>query len=183
MTRCDLPDQDGVVRGRCVGISGPTQGSGKSLHGLEFGWKQAFDLLPGIWHYTGIDANFTYSPSDTGKDVAGNTIPFQENSKEQANLILWYQDPQFELRVAGNYRSKRAVEQDYGGITGFEEYQDSTFYLDASASYNFTPHFQMFLEGSNLTGESEKYYLVWPDMKLNTTQFETRYALGARARF
>ena len=45
-TRCDLPDQDGVVR-RCVGVSGPSQGTGKSLHGLEFGIKQAFDFLPG----------------------------------------------------------------------------------------------------------------------------------------
>lgn len=181
--RCDLPDQDGVVRGHCVGISGPKQGGGQSLHGLEFSWKQAFDFLPSIWHYTGIDANYTYSPSDTGRDIAGNAIPFPENSKNQANLILWYQDPRFELRVAGNWRSKRAVEQDYGGIAGFEEYQASTFYLDASASYNFTSHFQMFLEGSNLTGESEKYYLVWPDMKLNTTQYETRYAIGVRARY
>ena len=125
---------------RCVGISGPSQGTGKSLHGLEFGLKQAFDFLPGISRNLGIDANFTYSPSDIGKDIAGNTIPFQENSKEQANLILWYQDKKLEVRVAGNYRSKRAVAQDYGGITGFEEYQDSTFYLDASTSYQFAPH-------------------------------------------
>src|SRR5262249_3543051 len=76
VTRFVLADQEGVVRGRCVGLSGPTQGSGKSLHGLELGWKQAFHMLPGIWRYTGIDANFTYSPRDTGKDVAGNTIPF-----------------------------------------------------------------------------------------------------------
>jgi TonB-dependent receptor len=182
-TRCDLPDQDGVVRNRCVGISGPSQGSGKSLHGIEIGWKQAFDFLPGMLRNTGIDANFTFSPSNVGMDVAGNTIPFQENSKEQANLILWYQDKSLELRVAGNYRSKRAVEQDYGGITGFEEYQEPTTYIDASASYSFAHHFQVFLDGSNLGGEKEKYYLVWPDMKLNTTQFESRYALGVRAKF
>ena len=181
-TRCDLPDQDGVVR-RCVGISGPSQGTGKSLHGLEFGVKQAFDFLPGVFGNLGIDANFTYSPSDVGKDIAGNTIPFQENSKEQANVILWYQDKKLEVRVAGNYRSKRAVEQDYGGITGFEEYQDSTFYVDASTSYQFAPHWTVFAEGSNLTKESEHYYLVWPDMKLNTTQFEARYAIGLRARY
>jgi TonB-dependent receptor len=181
-TRCDLPDQDGVVR-RCVGISGPSQGSGKSLHGLEFGIKQAFDFLPGLWGNLGVDANYTYSPSNVGKDIAGNTIPFQENSENQANLILWYQDPKFEVRVAGNYRSKRAVEQDYGGITGFQEYQEPTFYLDASASYQITPHWNVFAEGSNLTKESEHYYLVWPDLRLNTTQFEPRYALGVRARY
>ena len=182
-TRCDLPDQDGVVRGRCVGISGPSQGGGKSLHGVELGWKQAFDFLPGKLRNTGIDANFTYSPSNTGTDVAGQTIPFQENSKEQANLVLWYQDRNLELRLAGNYRSKRAVSQDYGGIAGFEEYQAPTKYIDASASYNLDHHFQLFLEGSNLGGEKEKYYLVWPDMKLNTTQFERRYAFGVRARY
>jgi TonB-dependent receptor len=182
-TRCDLPDQDGVIRHRCVGITGPAQGSGKSLHGLEFGIKQAFTFLPGKLANLGVDANFTYSPSSVGTDVAGNNIPFPENSREQANLILWYQDSHFEARVAGNYRSKRAVGSDYGGIAGFEEYQAPTTYIDASASYNFNKHWQVFLDGSNLSGEIEKYYLVWPDMKLNTTEFETRYALGVRAKF
>lgn len=183
VTRCDLPDQDGVVRNRCVGISGPSQGSGKSLHGLELGWKQPFDFLPGKFANLGIDANYTFSPSDTGKDVAGNAIPFPQNSKDQANLILWYQDKHFQTRVAGNYRSKRAVGGDYGGIAGFEEYQASTFYLDVSASYDFADHFQVFVDGSNLTKEKEHYYLVWPDMKLNTTQFESRYAIGVRAKY
>lgn len=182
-TRCDLPDQDGVVRHRCVGISGPAQGSGKSLHGLEFGIKEAFTFLPGKFGNLGLDANFTYSPSNAGKDVAGNTIPFPENSKEQGNLILWYQDSHFEARVAGNYRSRRAVSSDYGGIKGFEEYQAPTTYIDASASVNFAKLWQVFLDGSNVSGEKERYYLVWPDMKLNTTQFETRYAIGVRAKF
>lgn len=182
VVRCDLPDQDGVVR-RCVGISGPAQGAGKSLGGLEIGLKQPLDFLPGKFANLGVDANFTYSPSDVGKDVAGTTIPFDENPKEQANLILWYRDKRFQVRLAGNYRSKRAVAENYGGIAGFEEYQEPTFYVDASASYDFEKHFQVFLDGSNLTGEKEKYYLVWPDLKLNTTQFESRYALGVRAKF
>ena len=182
-TRCDLPDQDGVVRNRCIGISGPAQGAGKSLHGLEVGLKEAFSYLPGIWSKFGVDANFTFSPSDTGRDIAGNAIPFPENSKEQANVILWYQDSRFEFRLAGNYRSKRAVGSDYGGIAGFEEYQAPTTYVDASATVNLGKHWQAFLDGSNLTGEREKYYLVWPDMKLNTTQFESRYVIGVRGKF
>jgi hypothetical protein len=55
--------------------------------------------------------------------------------------------------------------------------------VDASTSYDFSSHFQVFLEGSNLTGEKEHYYLVWPDQELNTTQFESRYAIGVRGRF
>ncbi|MBS0613039.1 MAG: TonB-dependent receptor [Proteobacteria bacterium] len=180
--RCDLPDQDGVVRNHCVAISGPVQGQGKSLRGLELGLKQSFDFLPGFWGSFGADANFTYSPSNVGRDVAGNVIPFQDNSREQENLVLWYQSKRFEARVAGNYRSKRAVSQDFGGIAGFEEYQAPTFYLDASLSFDITPQLQVYAQGSNLTNERERYYLVWPDQKLHTTQFEPRYLLGVRGR-
>jgi TonB-dependent receptor len=180
--RCDLPDEDGVVRHRCVAITGPIQGAGKSLRGAELGIKQAFDFLPGWLANFGTDLNFTFSPSNVGTDVAGNTIPFQENSKDQANAVLWYENKRFQARVAGNYRSKRAVSQDYGGIAGFEEYQAPTFYLDASASFDITPHVQVYVQGTNLTKEGERYYLVWPDQVLHTGTFEARYTLGIRAR-
>jgi TonB-dependent receptor len=157
---CDLPDEDGVVRNRCVAITGPIQGRGKSLRGVEIAAKQALDFLPGFLGNFGVDVNFTLSPSNLGRDVAGNTIPFPDNSKEQANAVLWYRDKRFQARLAGNYRSKRVVSQDYGGIVGFEEYQAPTFYLDASASYDVIRNIQLFVQGTNLTSEEEHYYLV-----------------------
>lgn len=184
VTRCDLPDQDGVVRNRCVSISGPTQGKGKSLRGIEVGDKQAFDFLQGIWGNFGTEVNFTFSPSNSGdKDISGAAIPFQDNSKYQTNLILWYQDEQLQARLAGNYRSKRAVSSNIGGISGFEEYQKSAFYLDASVSYDFLPDMTVYLQGSNLLGEKEHYYYVWADQKADTTRFEPRITLGIRAKF
>lgn len=183
-TRCDLPDMDGVVRNRCVSISGPMQGNGKALKGIEIGNKIAFDFLPGFWSNFGGEVNFTFSPSNSGdKDLAGAAIPFQDNSKYQGNLILWYQDDAFQARIAGNYRSTRAVASNIGGISGFEEYQKRTFYLDASASYDFMPGMSVYLQGSNILGEKEHYYYVWTDQKANTTRFEPRITLGVRARF
>jgi TonB-dependent receptor len=181
--RCDLPDEDGVVRNRCVSITGPIQGAGAALRGAEFGVKQAFDFLPGFWRDFGVEANFTYSPSNTGVDLAGNKIPFQDNSAMQGNAILWYQNRQLQVRLAGNYRSKRAVSQNFGGISGLEEYQAPTFYLDASASYDFTPHIEAYIQASNLTNEHERYYLVWPSQVADTTEFEKRISIGARGRF
>jgi TonB-dependent receptor len=183
--RTDLPDQDGVVRNRTVAINLPLPGSGNgaSLKGMEIGYKQAFDFLPGRLSNLGIDANFTYSPSDTGKDIAGNSIPFQDNSREQANLVLWYQSSRFQARIAGNYRSKRAVGENYAGITGFEKYQAPTHYYDASASYDVSRRWQVYVNGSNITKERERYYLVWPDQVLGTKQYEARYTLGVRGRF
>ena len=181
-TRCDLPDQDGVVRNRCVTITGPTQGRGKNLKGVEVGYKQAFDFLPGIWGNLGTELNFTFSPSNVGTDMAGKKIMFQDNSEKQANMILWYQDDKFQARLAGNYRSKRAVSSNFGGIVGMEEYQKATFYLDASASYDYNAHLQFYLQGTNILGEEEHYYLVWTDQKADTTRFEPRLTIGLRAK-
>lgn len=182
-TLCSLPDSDGTVRNHCVSITGPTQGKGAGLHGGEFDVQQAFTFLPGFWSNFGAEANFTYSPSDTGTDMAGHAIPFQDNSAEQANVILYFQNPRFQARIAGNYRSKRAFSQNFGGITGLEEYVAPTLYLDASASYNVTSQIELFVNGSNLTNEHEKYYLVWPNQVADTTHFERRFSIGVRASF
>jgi TonB-dependent receptor len=182
-TVCNLPDSDGVVRGHCVSISGPTQGAGAGLRGGEFTVKTVFDFLPGLLANFGTAMNFTYSPSNTGTDMAGHAIPFQDNSAQQANVILFYQDSRLQTRLAGNYRSKRAVAQNFGGINGLEEYQAPTFYLDAGASYNITQNFEAFVEATNLTNEYEKYYLVWPSQVADTTHFERRFSIGMRARY
>lgn len=183
IVRTDLPDQDGVVRGRTVSITSPIQGRGKALRGMEFGWKQALDFLPGFWGNFGTEFNATYSPSSIGTDLAGHKIPFPDNSTQQANLVLWYQDDALEARVAANYRSRRAVNQDWGGVTGLEMYQKSTIYLDAGVTYSVTPNWQVYVQGSNLTNQAEEYYLVWEDQKGHTNQFEPRYTVGLRAKF
>ena len=121
---CSLPDADGVVRNHCISIIEPLQGSGNSIQGAEFDYRQGFTFLPGFLSYTGMEFNFTYAPSNTGeRDLAGNKIPFQDNSTESGNFILWYQDKHFQARVAYNYRSKRAFQDSVGGITGLEEYE------------------------------------------------------------
>jgi TonB-dependent receptor len=179
VSRCNLPDSDGVVR-RCTPLTANIQGNGATLHGLEAGVKKGFDFLPGLWSGFGVDANYTFSPSNTGTDVAGNPIPFQGNSRHQANLILWYEKFGLQARVAANYRSAEAVQQNYGGIQGFEEYQAAATFVDCSLSYDFGKMLTVYFEGSNLTGESQHFYLVWPDERIGTKQFETQYIVGFR---
>lgn len=185
--RTDLPDNDGVVRGRTVSISTPVQGSGGTLQGIETGAKLSFNdltFMPGILSNFGIDANFTFSPSDSGqKDLAGSKIPFQDNSKIQTNAALYYQDSRFQARLAWNFRSKRAVQSDFGGIKGLEMYQSPTNYVDASISYDITPNVTIYGQGSNLTGEYEKYYLTWKDERAYNNIFERRFTVGARVKF
>ena len=188
VTRTDLPDNDGVVRNRTVSITTPIQGEGGTLKGLEAGAKIAFSDLPiladGPLANFGIDANVTYSPSKSGQtDLAGDDIPFQDNSKYQYNAAIYYQDAKLQARLAWNYRSERAVQSDYSGLRGLEVYQAPTSYVDASVSYDVTPNLTLYGQGSNLTGEYERYYLTWKDERAYNNVFETRYTFGARVKF
>jgi len=181
---CSLPDADGVYRGNCVAITQPVQGSGNSLHGVEFDYRQGFTFLPGLLSNTGVQLNFTYSPSDTGeRDLAGNKIPFQDNSTESGNAILWYQSQRFQARVAYNYRSKRAVSENVGGITGLERYEEPQHYLDASIAYKVSKYAELFVNGSNLTNEYQRYYLVWHDQPAHSTFSERIYQFGVRGQW
>ncbi len=77
------------------------------LHGFEFGLKQAFTFLPGWLASFGADVNYTYSPSTTGHDVSGQAIPFQDNSRDQANVVLWYEHAGFQARLANRRFERR----------------------------------------------------------------------------
>jgi len=184
VTNCNLPDEDGVVRHHCIAITEPLQGSGNSIQGVEFDYRQGFTFLPGLLSNTGMEFNVTYAPSKTGEtDLAGNKIPFQDNSTESGNLILWYQDKHFQTRVAYNYRSKRAFQDSVGGITGMEMYEAPQRYLDASIAYKFAKYLEVFVNGTNLTNEYQRYYLVWPDQPAHSTFSERMFTFGVRGQW
>jgi TonB-dependent receptor len=179
-----LPDQDGVVR-RTVSVNTNVQGAGGSLDGAEVAIKHAFVNLPGFWSDFGVDANYTYSPSSSGReDLDGSELPFVDNSKTQTNLVLWYENDRFQARVAHNHRSKRVHATDQvWGTAGLTLYQAPTDYVDASVSLDVTENFTVYLQGLNLTDEYENYYLQWEDQPAYQQQYERRFILGVRGRF
>jgi TonB-dependent receptor len=184
VTNCTLPDEDGVVRDHCIVITQPVQGTGNSIHGAEFDYRQGFTFLPSFLSKTGMEINATYAPSNSGEtDLAGKQIPFQDNSTKSGNFILWYQDDHFQARLAYNYRSRRAVMDSVGGITGMEMYEAPQKYLDASISYKFSKYAEVFLDGTNLTNEYQKYYLVWPDQPAHSTFSERMFMFGVRGQW
>jgi TonB-dependent receptor len=184
VTNCTLPDEDGVVRNHCIAITEPVQGSGNSIQGAEFDYRQGFTFLPGLLSNTGMEFNVTYAPSKTGEvDLAGNKIPFQDNSTESGNFVLWYQDKHFQTRVAYNYRSKRAVSDSVGGITGMEEYEMPQKYLDASIAYKVSKYAEFFVDATNLTNEYQRFYLVWTDQPAHSQFSERMFMVGVRGQW
>ena len=183
VNRPDLPDQDGVVR-RGATIQTLIQQKGNSLKGLELNTKQRLDFLPGLLSGLGVEATFTLSLADTnGTDLAGNKVPFNDNSRVQTNLVLWYERNGWQLRVADNYRSKRLDQSNYQGLPGIELYQAATNYVDASVSYAFSPKLSVYAQASNLTNEYERYYATWTDQKVFNNLYERNYLMGVRVKF
>lgn len=181
---CDVKNLDGSSTGNCIAISGPVQGEGRTLKGWEGDFRTQFSYLPGLLSHTGMEINATYSPSNAGgRDIAGNPIPFQGNAKKSGNFVLWYQDSRFQARVAYNYQSRLAMSSNFSGVSGLEVYQAPTGYVDASINYNLLPEVQLFLQGTNLTNEHQRLYLVYPSQVASTTLYERRYMLGVRVKF
>jgi TonB-dependent receptor len=179
----ELPDQDGVVR-RSVPVSTSVQGSGGVLKGVEAGAKLAFsDFLDGPLQDFGVDINYTYSPSSSGNQgLNGEGLPFQDNSEDVLNLVGWYEAGPFQARLAYNFRSER--------VAGFNQtwgegtlWQDSTAYVDLSASYAINDNVSLFMNASNITGEKESYYLEYKDQFAYQYEYEARYTVGVRATF
>ena len=173
------------------------QGEGASYYGFEFGYQATFDFLPSFLSNTGMNLNFTFTPSQAGRDAAtgekivlanGDDAPFNGTAENQVNLVLFYQDEKFQARVAANYLSKQ-----YQGAfnhwsftapnSGLAQWQDETLYLDAGVSYDVNDHLQVFLQGSNLTEEAPVNYVQWSQARLNWNQFERVVTSGVRAKF
>lgn len=181
--RTDLPDLDGVVRST-VFINSQVQGKGGYLQGLEAGAKLGFDFLPGALGGFGVDLNYTLSDSNAGgTDLTGAKLPFQDNSKHQVNAALWFEKYGLQARVAWNYRSARVEQTNFAGVTGLTLMQAPTNYVDASVSYDINKRLTIYAQGSNLTGEHEKYYLSFPDQKAFNNIYERRFLIGARTKF
>jgi TonB-dependent receptor len=142
--------------------SRPVNSDGGPLRGFEFNLQMPFTFLPGFWQDFGILTNYTHVSSDITYIVnptLGTTaeLPLINLSKESANATLFYGRNGFEARVSASYRDDylRIVP----GLNGQDaDATDASLYVDASMSYSFGDHYQLSLEGQNLSDEYEHLY-------------------------
>ncbi len=171
--------------------TGPVQRQGGEVKGIELSSKLALsDFIDSdnIFAGFGVDANYTYSPSERpgeATDVTGEYYPFANNSEHTYNLILWYQQDRLQARIALNGRSER-FDRDFDGDFGYATYTPSSTYLDASISYDVLDDVTVYLQGANLTStDYEQVYRLADGVEHQAFVYdnEARYSLGIRAKF
>ncbi|WP_337879211.1 TonB-dependent receptor [Rheinheimera sp.] len=165
---------DGVV----YQFTGPINGEGGQIKGIELMYQRALDMLPEPFDGLGFYANYSLTDSNVYEFVpADNPMPLGGLSKHVGSLTLWYYKAGYDAKLSYNYRSANTR---VGSWTPTEITRaDAEATLDASLSYEVTENFKVMLQGQNLTNEpAVTYFDNDPSRPANYTEWGRRFLLG-----
>ncbi|WP_440874660.1 TonB-dependent receptor [Thalassotalea sp. PLHSN55] len=160
-----------------------TNGESGKVQGIEIGYQQHFDFLPGAWSGLGFSANYTFADSEQPAAEGEEIRPLLEISKHTYNLQGFWEYESYAARLAYNYRSEYLATEDEKRVLNFSDnYRDSRGQLDFSASWDINENFTVVANATNLTGEhsvfQSEYGNAW-----SYTEADRRYTVGVRAKF
>ena len=144
-----------------------------------YGWEFAVQHLFGDSGF-GVGANYTLVKGDIDVDVARTGFQFVlPGLSDSANLVGFYENDRWQARVAYNWRDEFLNGTPNNSPSFTEEFAQ----WDANASYLVTDNLTVFVEGLNLTNESQRTFNRYQNQLLAANQFEARYNIGARYTF
>lgn len=146
-------------------ISSPTNISA-SNKGVELAYQQS------LWGGFGVLGNYTYTD---GKAADG--LPVVGNSKNTYNIETYFENDQFNARLAYTYRSSFS-----GGLyNSFPQVMDGTGNLAASLSYKINDSLTLTFDALNLNNAVLRYYGQNKDQPIALYSNGRQYYFGLRA--
>lgn len=206
--RSAFPNQDDGIAALAAlasqgltGIVNQSRSNGEkgTVEGIELGYQQNFDFLPGIWSNLGVALNYTYAESEQP-----NGNPLVGISENTFNAQIFWEGERLSLRAAYNFRDSFLEEEDQrrverigvlalGSSTNddsdplFDPTTGSVFVddrgqLDIQASYDINDSLTAVLNVVNLFEE--------PTLRNNAlggiwkySESDRRFSFGIRAKF
>jgi TonB-dependent receptor len=147
-------------------------GKGAEIKGVELGYTQSYDFLPGLWSGLGLSVNYTYQDSEKEVEAVGTSglitqpLPQAFTPKHSANATVFYEKDGLQLRLASRYTDVQLVND---GLLGGAIWQESTNRLDFSSSYAINKNFSVTFNVTNLTDETRRNFY---------TSYDTANAAG-----
>ena len=143
-------------------VSRPQNTAPADIKGVEVGYQQFFDFLPGWMRGLGLQANYTFVDSNTPDKTLGTDVPLQNLSRHSANLIGMYELGRLSARIAYNWRDRfLSSVANFVGVGAVPVYTKAYGWLDASVTWRIDDRTSIALEGSNLLRTvRESYYGV-----------------------
>ncbi|HTF86650.1 MAG TPA: TonB-dependent receptor, partial [Cellvibrio sp.] len=154
--------------------------SGIEIGGQHFFGESGFGMI--------ANATFVFADPEYDYDTPLGEVPTADavvGVSDSANLIGFYENGPFQIRIAYNWRDSF--------IRGFQYYYSSTSnepvvvedysQVDISMSYELTENVSVFLEGINVTEEGSRIHGRKSNQMFYNGEGVGRYALGVRASF
>ncbi len=166
---------------RDVAITGPVNGQGARIVGLELSGQRYFTFLPSPFDGLGVQANYTHLHNEGVKNsslslVSGgsaysgdpnslvttsvqpgaiNTGRLEQVSDDAYNLVLLFDKGPFGARLAYNWRSKFVSALNDCCLL-FPVWTKAEGFLDGSLRYAVNSHIEFDIQGTNLLGTRPK---------------------------
>jgi len=165
---------------------------GGPLNGVELNLQLPMTFLPGAWQDLGLLANYTHVTSEIdyvlqsedGVPTLTTTNDLIGLSENAASATLYYENERFSVRTTGSYRSGYLRAVPSGANDSDVLGNESTFFMDASASYYLSDSLTLTFEAQNLTNERNTLYI---DSERRDPLFETEigrtFTIGVSAAF
>lgn len=171
----------GVLRNAQVNVSGQTNQNDMTVTGVEFNVQQNLDFLPGFWRNFGGAFNYSWTNID-GKDQAGRDITLPSVSKNNINLIGYYEADKIGIRLVYNWRDKYDLAAG-NSFVGDARTVKARSQLDASASYKLTDSLTVSVDAFNLTDATRSEYENDPMLPRRIDYDGRTYQVTMRATF
>lgn len=137
-------------------ITGPFNGKGGNMEGLEFTLQSPFYFIPHLEHF-GIYSNLALADSDiTEFSPTNHPLPMVGLAKVTSEVDLWYSQFGIDARLGFKHHSPYTVI--YGWDASKLVRLESENLLGFSASYQFNKHFSVRFQANNLTNQISRYY-------------------------
>ena len=163
------------------------------IRGYEVNWLQTFDdFLPASLAGFGVSANYTFNNSTSGQyDDDGNELPFKGLSKNQYNVVGFYEQNGLMVNLAYNYRSQYSLGTVWSplmpswGEAAVETLEvDEWGALDLSASYAINDNVTVTFDANNLLDPDFKQYIDNDKGFIDyISSWGSSYRVGVRLKF
>jgi iron complex outermembrane receptor protein len=157
-------------------VTRPQNGESATIEGAEINWTHVFE------NGFGFSGNYTFVNSNASLSAAGSTATFAlPGISDTGNATVFYDRDGLELRVAYNYRTE-FLARVFNGPSNEPVHADSYGAIDVSASYDLSDSVTVFLEGSNVTGETVNKYGRFQNQFMGFEDTGALYTFGVRAK-
>jgi TonB-dependent receptor len=135
---------------------------GGYIRGVELSFQQPFKFLPGLLSNTGTMVNYTYVDSSVLYYLSTGTATtpatqihdqFLNVSPHSVNATLYYEDSKLSARVSVAYRDEYLTALPFKSEVPDANGSYATTNVDASISYQLTPHFKLTADALNITNQ------------------------------